>query len=110
MNVTDNHIITNGQCGKSFGRWPSGKCCNKYGWYGTDENYCSASSGYNIEFGDCTSDENSNPSNVKCGEKDGKCPSSQYCNKDGYWGEGNSYCSSEKVNIIIKNIKLNQFK
>jgi len=96
--VADDHISTNGQCGKGYGRCPSGKCCSKYGWCGTGENFCSISFGCNSDFGECTSDENSDPSpsNVKCGEKDGKCPSGQCCNKDGYCGEGNSFCSVEK--------------
>jgi len=90
--LEDSYISTNGKCGKGNGRCPSGKCCSKYGWCGTGDNFCSISFGCQSEFGDCT-DKTPNPSDIKCGEKDGQCPSGLCCNKDGYCGNGDDYCS-----------------
>jgi len=44
-------ISTNGKCGKTDGKCPSGKCCSKYGWCGTSDSHCG--SGCQSEFGKC---------------------------------------------------------
>jgi len=87
----DDYVSTNGQCGKGHGRCPSGKCCSKYGWCGTTENFCSTSAGCQSEFGECHG-ETLTPT-IKCGKKEGQCPHGQCCGKDGYCGTGEDYCS-----------------
>lgn len=47
--------------------------------------------GEDIQFEKC-----SNSNSSRCGKDDGKCPNGQCCNKDGYCGTGESYCSLEK--------------
>jgi len=42
---------SSGKCGKDYGKCKDSKCCSKYGWCGTDSNYCS--SGCQKDFGKC---------------------------------------------------------
>ena len=44
-------ISTNDKCGTTDGRCPSGSCCSRYGYCGTNEQYCS--SGCQSKFGKC---------------------------------------------------------
>jgi len=46
-------ISTNDKCNKIDGRCPSGKCCSKYGWCGTTDDYCSIKNGCQSAFGKC---------------------------------------------------------
>jgi len=98
---------TNGRCGKSDGKCPSGKCCSKYGYCGTSDAHCK--SGCQSEFGECklttttttttktkTSTKSSIPTstNGKCGKSDGKCPSGKCCSKYGWCGTSDAHCGS----------------
>eukprot|EP00833_Pecoramyces_ruminatium_P001072 jgi/Orpsp1_1/1175104/evm.model.c7180000052622.1 len=42
---------TNGKCGPNYGKCPSNRCCSKYGYCGTNDDYCG--SGCQSEFGQC---------------------------------------------------------
>jgi len=88
-------VSTNNKCGKEYGKCPSGKCCSKYGWCGTSDEYCSVTKGCQSEFGQCKSE--STPvipisTNSKCGKEYGKCPNNQCCSPYGWCGKDNAYC------------------
>jgi len=89
-------VSTNGKCGATDGKCPSGQCCSKYGYCGTTEKHCST--GCQSEFGQCGNGNTSTSipvsTNGKCGAKDGKCPSGQCCSKYGYCGTTDKHCST----------------
>jgi len=96
--TTDIPISTNGKCGKEDGKCPNDKCCSKYGWCGTKDEYCLISKGCQSEFGKCNDDTTTTTTdlpistNGKCGEGAGKCPSGNCCSKYGWCGKGSDYC------------------
>jgi len=113
---------TNGRCGKSDGRCPSGKCCSKYGYCGKSDDHCGK--GCQSEFGECkntsstktktttktttktkattkkttkkTTTKSSLPTstNDKCGKTDGICPSGKCCSKYGWCGTTDAHCGT----------------
>jgi len=110
---------TNGKCGPSDGKCPSGQCCSKYGWCGKTDEYCGT--GCQFEFGECkgsstpvtttttkktttttttttkkTSTKTSLPTSTtgKCGPSEGKCPSGQCCSKYGWCGTSDKHCTT----------------
>jgi len=97
---TDEKISTNGKCGKEDGKCPNDKCCSKYGWCGTKEEYCSISKGCQSEFGKCNDGSTTTDipisTNDKCGEGYGKCPNNKCCSKYGWCGTKEEYCSVSK--------------
>jgi len=88
-------ISNNNRCGKDYGSCPSGQCCSKYGWCGTDDKYCLAAKGCNPEFGKCK-DAYPVSTDGKCGKDSGRCPSDKCCSKYGYCGTSDKYCSIDK--------------
>ncbi|OUM59783.1 carbohydrate-binding module family 18 protein [Piromyces sp. E2] len=50
-NSNQNVISKDGQCGSAHGRCPDNKCCSKYGYCGTTDEYCK--SGCRPEYGIC---------------------------------------------------------
>ncbi|KAG4102105.1 RNI-like protein, partial [Neocallimastix lanati (nom. inval.)] len=90
-----NVISSDGRCGKDYGSCPSGQCCSKYGWCGTDDKYCLAAKGCNPEFGKCK-DAYPVSTDGKCGKDSGRCPSDKCCSKYGYCGTSDKYCSIDK--------------
>jgi len=87
-----NKISTNGKCGATDGRCPTGQCCSKYGYCGTSNKHCGT--GCQSEFGQCTSTNVKISSNGKCGAEDGQCPSGQCCSKYGYCGTSDKHCKT----------------
>jgi len=91
-------VSTDGKCGKDVAKCPSGQCCSKYGFCGTNEKYCSIKNGCQSEFGKCSNEDDSElpvSTDGKCGKGVAKCPSGQCCSKYGHCGTSESHCSIE---------------
>jgi len=91
-------VSTNGKCGATDGKCPTGQCCSKYGYCGTSEKHCST--GCQSEFGQCGNGNGKASTTIpvstngKCGATDGKCPSGQCCSKYGYCGTTEKHCGT----------------
>ncbi|ORX55928.1 RNI-like protein [Piromyces finnis] len=95
----DTPAVVSDKCGKGYGKCPSGKCCSKYGWCGTDNNYCMISNGCQSEFGECFKNSNTIPiadqkisTDGRCGEEYGRCPNNGCCSEHGWCGTSEKYC------------------
>jgi len=92
----------NGKCGASYGACPENECCSKYGYCGTDNEYCGA--GCQSGFGICgttkpkaSTTKKSTPTGKttgKCGPGYGSCAKNYCCSKYGYCGNSNEYCGA----------------
>jgi len=110
---------TSGRCGASYGSCANSKCCSKYGYCGTTDEYCG--SGCQSEYGKCNSSNRttkktttttkktttttkktttttkkntSTNTSGRCGASYGSCANSKCCSKYGYCGTTDEYCGS----------------
>jgi len=102
------------RCGEGNGSCPDGYCCSKYGWCGTEEQYCDPEQGCQSEFGKCyntsktttrkttrkTTTTTTMPSETvqqyQCGEGIGSCPDGYCCSRYGWCGTRDEYCDPEQ--------------
>jgi len=88
-------VTTDGHCGPNYGICPSGKCCSKYGYCGTTDNYCGV--GCQSSYGQCNGSNGSSSVKIstsgKCGKDYGRCPDNKCCSKYGYCGTTDAYCT-----------------
>ncbi|ORX55839.1 hypothetical protein BCR36DRAFT_280682 [Piromyces finnis] len=87
---------TQGRCGKSYGKCPSGQCCSKYGWCGTSESYCAANK-CQSQYGKCSNTTVTNNDTIirddgRCGEGFGRCAPGTCCSKYGWCGTEDIFC------------------
>jgi hypothetical protein len=95
-------VPENYRCGKGYGSCGRGQCCSKFGWCGTSEEFCSAST-CQKEYGVCWNKNTNSSSQTKyksvpgrCGSLYGKCPDGLCCSKYGWCGTSESYCAANK--------------
>ncbi|ORX85804.1 glycoside hydrolase/deacetylase, partial [Anaeromyces robustus] len=94
---------SNGRCGPKFSNaiCPSGQCCSKYGWCGTESKYCG--DGCQIDYGTCKNNNSSTKTskinhptstNGRCGINfdNTACPIGECCSKHGWCGNSSDYC------------------
>jgi len=74
-------------CGSEKYKCPKGYCCSNYGYCGKTDDYCNASNGCQIKYGDCYSSKN------YCGEGLGRCMDGFCCSKYGHCGTTDEHCS-----------------
>ncbi|ORX83427.1 glycoside hydrolase/deacetylase [Anaeromyces robustus] len=96
----------NAKCGPGFGSCEKGRCCSKFGYCGSTDEYCGI--GCQADYGHCnlTTEKNNIESNRcgpgygtfspngLCGENNGICPNHQCCSKYGYCGSTDDYCGN----------------
>jgi len=106
-------VSTDGTCGPNHNNTvcPNNQCCSKYGYCGTDDDYCVkyCVPGYGQCKGSTTQKTTTKKSTTKTSTPTGKvstdgscgpeynntvCPNNQCCSKYGYCGTTNAYCGS----------------
>jgi len=86
-------------CGEGIGKCSSDKCCSKYGYCGTGDDYCGT--GCQENFGRCNSSTSTSPAQThsistdnRCGPDNGDtvCPSGNCCSRYGWCGRSDIHC------------------
>ncbi|KAI9331811.1 hypothetical protein DFJ73DRAFT_963626 [Zopfochytrium polystomum] len=95
-------ITTYGQCGPGLGVCSEGRCCSKWGWCGSTEDFCGAGCQDGYGLAPCLAKPNNTRSDTSpppaptsgsaCGSGFGTCGEDLCCSREGYCGKGGEYC------------------
>jgi len=91
---------SSGRCGVEYGICKNNKCCSKYGYCGTTDEYCGTGcqSGYgrcnNINTSTTKPSQTTPPATRRCGSGYGFCDSGECCSEDGYCGISEKHCGN----------------
>ena len=85
------------RCGVGIGSCEEGKCCSRYGWCGTTDDYCKIEKGCQTAYGKCITESKVKiGEDGRCGEGIGSCPEGECCSKYGWCGKDEDFCSIAK--------------